>query len=344
MDITQPPSEKGDFFSLDVQTLRLDATTNFPLYMKRGKGKPVLYRGADTQFTGAILDNLRRNDVTSLFVPSECWDEYRDYLADNLADLADDPSVPTETKCEVAYEAATTVMEEMFAGPPKEEDLKKATKKIFEPMTKVMVGSNDAIKKLVALTSKDSALYAKSVNVCLLGMLMVRKILGIAEPKRLMEIGTGFLLCDISKLNWPDEILRRRGTLLPEEWEIVKQHPQESLDMLKDVPLSDEAKIIILQHHERADGSGYPKGLKGNKIHTLATIASFADAFAALNSERPFADARITYDALHVIKSEMLAHVDTELFAQFVQLFSAGNPLKTVSMEEPVSKEEPPSK
>lgn len=316
-----------DYFPLDIETLRLDGTTNFPLYMKRGSGKPVLYRGKNTQFTGEALDSLRRNDVPFLYVPNECKAEYLEYLKENLADVVDDPDVAVETKCEVAYEAAVGAAEELFTLEPDQEKLAKATKLVFEPMTKVMLDGPEAIKKLVALTRKDYTLYSKAVNMCLLGMLMVRKSLGIAKPKQLMEIGCGFLLCDIAKVHWPDEMLKRDGSLQPGEWEIVKRHPEEALKILEHIRLTDEAKVVIAQHHERIDGSGYPKGLKGDDVHELARIASVADTFSALNSERPFADARKTFDALEIIRNEMLHNLDLELFAQFVHLFSTGDPL-----------------
>ena len=323
-----------DYFPLDVQTLRLDVTTNFALFMKRGKGKPVLYRGKNTQFTGEILDNLRRNNVEQLWVPAEDWEEYQKYLTENLNAMVDDPNIPTETKCEVAYEAANKVMEEAFSEEFNSEKFEDAAKKVFEPMTKVMLGGSDAVKKFVNLTSQDYSLYAKAVNMSLLGMLMVRKIMGVTDPKYLIDLGAGFLLCDISKMNWPEEISKRRGILLPEEWELVRKHPLESLEMVRDVPLSNEARIIIEQHHERVDGTGYPKGLKGNEIHQLAKIASLADAFSALNMKRPFADHKKTFEALQTIKTEMIGHVDLDLFAQFVQLFSQGNPLD--KMKKPV--------
>ena len=324
-----------DYFPLDVQTLRLDVTTNFSLFMMRGKGKPVLYRGKNTQFTGEALDNLRRNNVDQLLVPAEDWEEYQKYLAENLSEMVDDPNVPTETKCEVAYEAASQVMEETLSEDFNAERFEEVTKKVFEPMTKVMLGSSDAVKKFVNLTSQDYTLYAKAVNMSILGMLMVRKFLGVNDSKYLMDLGAGFLLCDISKMNWPDEISKRRGTLLPEEWEIVKRHPLESLELVKEVPLSKEARTIIEQHHERMDGTGYPKGLKGDEIHVLAKIASLADTFSAMNMKRPFADHKKTFDALKIIKNEMLGHLDMDLFSQFVQLFSEGNPLEKLKTPHP---------
>ncbi len=327
-----PATADGDYFALDVQTLRLDVTTNFALYIKRGHAKPVLYRGNNTAFTSQVLDNLRRNHVDQLWVHKDDWEHYQEYLAENLSEMVDDPNVPEGTKCEIAYDAATNAMEHALeAGEIDAQKMAEVTDKVFEPLTKVMLGSQDAVKKFIALTKQDYSIYTKAVNVCVLGMLMVRKIMGINDPKRLIEIGAGFLLCDIGKTSWPKEILDRRGVLLPEEWNIVKEHPLSALDLLKDIPLTEEAKVIIAQHHERADGSGYPKGLKGDEIHDLAKIASLADAFVALNSKRPFADRKKTFDALTVIRDEMQGHVDPELFAQFVQLFSKGNPLDKVN-------------
>ncbi|MFH1743600.1 MAG: HD domain-containing phosphohydrolase [bacterium] len=317
-----------DFLPLDVSTLRLDVTTKFALYMKRGDAKPVLYRGKNTQFTSDVLDNLRRNNVTYLYVSAEDSDEYHEYLTENFSDMLEDPTVPLETKCELGYEATSRVIEDAFEAEPDPEKLANTTEKIIGPLAKTLIGSGEAVKKFVSLTSQDDVVYKKSLNMFMLGILLVRKMLGIRDNKQLTEIGLGFLFCDLAMTKWPTEILRRRGALLPEEWEVVKRHPEKALELLQEYPLSEEARIIIAQHHERSDGSGYPKGLKGDEIHVLAKIAALVETFAALNSNRPFANQRKTFDALSLIKDEMINHVGMDLFAHFVQIFSVGNPLQ----------------
>jgi HD-GYP domain-containing protein (c-di-GMP phosphodiesterase class II) len=86
--------------------------------------------------------------------------------------------------------------------------------------------------------------------------------------------------------------------------------------------LSEEIAAIVLQHHERNDGKGYPLGLKGDKIHTLSKICTIADVFDALTSQRPYRTSKSSFHALGIMQNEMKHEFDGEFFAQFVRLFS----------------------
>ncbi len=93
-------------------------------------------------------------------------------------------------------------------------------------------------------------------------------------------------------------------------------------DILKDADLlSVESKIILSQHHERDDGSGYPNGLQGNEIHTYSRICAVADVFDAMTSRRMHKPSLSLYDALTMMKFDMGLHLNDEVFSAFVNLF-----------------------
>jgi putative nucleotidyltransferase with HDIG domain len=95
-------------------------------------------------------------------------------------------------------------------------------------------------------------------------------------------------LHDIGKISVPEEILNKPGRLTPEEYEQVKIHPETGFDILKDIPFHGPVAEIVLQHHERYDGTGYPRGLKGDETLLEARILSVADIYEALTSDRPY--------------------------------------------------------
>lgn len=90
---------------------------------------------------------------------------------------------------------------------------------------------------------------------------------------------------DVGKINTPIEILRKPGRLTKEEFDIIKLHPQDSYDILKD-SIGEKVAIAAKQHHERLDGSGYPDGLKGDQICMDAKIIAIADVFDAMTCKR----------------------------------------------------------
>ncbi|MBZ0257043.1 HD domain-containing protein, partial [bacterium] len=134
--------------------------------------------------------------------------------------------------------------------------------------------------------------------------------------------GSAFFLHDIGKTEIPYRILSKPGRLTDEEMEIMREHPLRGLRILKEAgELSEECSVIVSQHHERNDGSGYPYGLTGNQIHEYGKICAIADVFDALTMERSYKKPLTTFEALQIMKEKMPGHFDVELFRKFVQLF-----------------------
>ncbi|MFN2465929.1 MAG: HD-GYP domain-containing protein [Candidatus Dormibacteria bacterium] len=100
------------------------------------------------------------------------------------------------------------------------------------------------------------------------------------------------LLHDIGKLHIPDSILLKPGPLSDEELMVMKQHPEMGLDILARLGKFDEEAEVVIAHHERIDGSGYPRGLKGDQIPLGARILAVADTYDVLVSDRPYRRAR----------------------------------------------------
>ncbi|MDF2597099.1 MAG: metal dependent phosphohydrolase [Clostridia bacterium] len=96
------------------------------------------------------------------------------------------------------------------------------------------------------------------------------------------------LLHDIGKLAIPDDIMNKEGKLTAQEYEIIKMHPAIGYELIEDISFLDVSKKILLQHHERVDGRGYPIGLMNQQIDIMTKILSIADAYDAMTSSRPY--------------------------------------------------------
>jgi putative nucleotidyltransferase with HDIG domain len=108
------------------------------------------------------------------------------------------------------------------------------------------------------------------------------------EPDLCRRICRGALLHDIGKIGVPDAILLKQGPLTEDEWKVMRKHPELGARILDSVPFLSDAREIVLHHQERFDGSGYPAGLKGEKISFGARIFAVADTLDALLSDRPY--------------------------------------------------------
>lgn len=125
------------------------------------------------------------------------------------------------------------------------------------------------------------------------------------------------LMHDIGKMGVPDSILLKAGPLTPEEWEVMKQHPQIGYDMLKDVPGLRPAAEIVLAHHERWDGKGYPRGLKGEAIPFGARVFALVDTMDAMLSNRPYRKA-LTYS---MVRKQVEIHRGTQFDPEVAEVF-----------------------
>jgi PAS domain S-box-containing protein len=141
-------------------------------------------------------------------------------------------------------------------------------------------------------------------------------------PSEMIEgIRMAGVIHDIGKISVPAEILAKPGELRPKEFELIKDHPQTGYDILKDVEFTWPIAGIILQHHERMNGSGYPAGLKGDEILPEAKIIAVADVVEAIASHRPYRPARGIETALEEIEKNRGLLYDTGVVDACLRLF-----------------------
>lgn len=126
---------------------------------------------------------------------------------------------------------------------------------------------------------------------------------------------------DIGKIGIPDHVLLKPGKLDPHEWEIMKTHTQIGADILggHESELLEMARVIALTHHEKWDGSGYPRGLRGEEIPLEGRIVALADVFDALTSERPYKHAWEIDAAMQFIRDKSGSHFDPGIVEVFIQ-------------------------
>jgi len=135
------------------------------------------------------------------------------------------------------------------------------------------------------------------------------------------HIKRGALLHDIGKIGVADKILRKRGKLTQKEMQAVRQHPQLAYDMLSSIDYLRPALVIPYSHHEKWDGTGYPRGLKGTQIPLVARIFAVVDVYDALTSDRPYRKAWPKEKALKYIREQSGKHFDPIVVNKFMEEF-----------------------
>ncbi len=169
-----------------------------------------------------------------------------------------------------------------------------------------------------ALDLRDRETEGHTQRVTELTLKVARK-LGFAEEE-LVHIRRGALLHDMGKMAIPDEILQKPGPLNEVEWEKMRRHPMYAHEMLSPITYLHPALDIPFSHHERWDGSGYPRGLKGKEIPLTARLFAIVDVWDALSTDRPYRKRLPRYEVIKYLKEKSDQLFDPELVDVFLAL------------------------
>jgi PAS domain S-box-containing protein len=170
--------------------------------------------------------------------------------------------------------------------------------------------------KAIELRDKNQEGHTRRVTDLTLSMARALDV----SARDLVHIRRGAILHDIGKMGIPDRILLKSEPLTSEEWSIIRTHPSVTYELLAPIPYLRPAMTIPYCHHERWDGSGYPRGLRGEQIPLEARIFAVADVFDSLTSDRPYRPAWSREKALEYIRDQSGKHFDPQVVEVFLKL------------------------
>ncbi len=190
-------------------------------------------------------------------------------------------------------------------------DLQNANRDLNHAYDATLMGWSAALE----LRERETAGHSERVVKLTLDLAQMMGIQG----DDLVHIRRGALLHDIGKMGIPDSILLKPGPLLPDEWVVMRLHPVYAYRMLSPIEYLRPALDIPYRHHEKWDGTGYPGGLKGEKIPLAAQIFTVVDVWDALTSDRPYRPAWSTADTLEYITNNAGKHFNPQIVTAFLE-------------------------
>ncbi|MGD0885101.1 MAG: HD-GYP domain-containing protein [Thermodesulfovibrionales bacterium] len=273
----------------------------------------------DTSGEISAAQEVSESPIKSAQVTQKRWDPDK-LIPIELKEAMQDKTFPPEKKVRIVYKCSLKIVDRLFEDP-REENIREA-KKAFADVVDLVISNDKTSDYLLRMISHDSYTYTHSVNVGVLSVLLSKILYKGSDAHNMHELAAGFFLHDIGKVRVDPSIINKPGRLTDEEMKQMRTHAYAGYEILSETKqLSEESKIIVLQHHERFDGTGYPFSLKGDEIHMYGRICSIADVYDALTSERSYKQKLGTFEALKVMKKEMINHFQKELFENFVLLF-----------------------
>lgn len=252
--------------------------------------------GAGVELTQRMLDRLKNKNITSLYIQDARTD---DIIVETL--------ISEGTRREamaIIHDTFSTV----HAFPQKwqqvfsDKAIGRQLRQVMAAVSDELKGSRSAMNLMADACAYDNYIFTHSFNVALYSTALAMKS-GFSE-KEVLEISIGGMLHDIGKMNVPDQVLKKAGRLTAEEFELMKKHAEYGFEMLRrheDIPLL--AAHCAYQHHERWDGSGYPRRLKQEEIHPFGRLMAVADVFDALTTHRVYRPPMLPHEAMEVLYS-----------------------------------------
>jgi HD-GYP domain-containing protein (c-di-GMP phosphodiesterase class II) len=218
-----------------------------------------------------------------------------------------------------AHGAAERTIQNLLTKVRSGEDIDASgVQKSLDPMIDSIMRNDDAMSWLARMKKKDDYIYDHSIASSIWAMIF-GKHLGL--DKRDLEIlGTGAVFLDVGKTRIPNELLVKSEKLTPEELQLLRRHVEFGVEIVSKIDGIDPRVIeMIAGHHERYNGTGYPKGLSKTEIPVFARIAGIVDTYDAMTTLRPYAKPKSTYDAIRQLNTLAGVEFPEEVVEQFIQ-------------------------
>lgn len=302
-----PQEEKDEqFFPVDIMFLKPWTAGRFPVYVKQGKGVFLLYTAKGQDLSEERRLRLFENGMRFAFIPNLYRKEYEYYLWNNLNDILADESIPATQRSVAWYKGsvslARSVFEEKLPRPLLFSKFSYIKKMVKETIS--FFRTSEASRQALRLISRGYRSYNHSMGTMVLTVLALQSYEEKATEDLLLKCAIGAMFHDVGKSRLPQGVLDRKPeSLIGEELERYKAHPNLGVGLCVNLPLGAESLHCILFHHELDDGSGFPAGLMADSIPFYVKVLRLCDAYDGLTRATPYRSALSPYAALQRLSS-----------------------------------------
>jgi HD-GYP domain-containing protein (c-di-GMP phosphodiesterase class II) len=222
-------------------------------------------------------------------------------------------------KARQAHDAAERVVKDLFQSIRSGEEINVTDiQKSLDPMIDSITRNDDALSWLMRMKKKDDYVYSHSIASAVWSLLF-GKHLGL-EPRELNVLATGMIFMDVGKTKIPTQLLTKPDALTADEMRLMQTHVTHGVAIIGGIRAVDPRVIEMVRcHHERYNGTGYPRGLSGSAIPIFARIAGVIDTYDAMTSARPYARRLSSYDATRQLTKLAGVEFPAEVVEQFIQ-------------------------
>jgi HD-GYP domain-containing protein (c-di-GMP phosphodiesterase class II) len=273
------------YLPVSTATLHPDVQLDFDLYIQHpGRNFAELFRDQTCPLKSADLERLAQARIDHLYIRLEDSESYRQYLS---ARFLHDAQVPAARRLMALREVTRVAFDDALRASDFNHLVSLASG-FGQDLAGMLADQTPAFEELFKTLDHDFYTFTHACNVSTYCTVIAIR-LNLCDSVELAELAAGALLHDIGKRHIPLTILNKSGTLTDQEWAVIRQHPLTGYQELAGRGDFNTGQLMMVyQHHERLDGSGYPVGLMAEEIHPWAKICAVADVFDAMSCRRPY--------------------------------------------------------
>jgi HD-GYP domain-containing protein (c-di-GMP phosphodiesterase class II) len=328
--LTPPPQGalRPGFYSIPEHWICQGRRLPFGMYRKTPTGEVIRVCEPNRIFLPGDGSPEGGEDHGTVLLKKESRLDLLHYLDRNLDDIVAGSRMDVPEKAEIFYYMAYRRLRAAYRTPNR--ITLGGVKGFIALMVEQILGDREAVKEVFALAQENVCMTTAhpecsimhSLNVGILSTFFVMKVLGNLSRDTLEEVSLGYFLHNIGMMRLPQKVVDYRGALGGAAWTLLRQHPAWGLEIVKGIEEpSREVAHIIMDHHEKLGGKGYPRALTGVDIHFFVKVCSLVDSFNAMISERSYRPAMQVVDALKGIKGNIPNDYDPAIFSKLILVF-----------------------
>ncbi len=314
-----PQYRRPDFFQVNLDLISPGKPLGVGLYVVTPEAGKVLLLEPDQALEKVQREHLLRKRI-EVFALSQDQEAYRSLLQGRLSGLLKASKADEESLASLAYELSLYALDTALEKPDAE-TLGQAQEAISVTADLIMA-RDQVLFYLLELTRNDNYLHSHSCNVATFGLGLVKQLIKEGRKLDVRAAAAGLLFHDLGLIMISRDVLNKDDPLSEEETAQVRKHPGTGAQLLEESGVvTKQARSIVLLHHERLDGSGYPEGRRGDEIDIYGRIAAVADVFDALTTDRPYRKGVDPFTAATIMHRDLAGQFDTVLLKRFIAMF-----------------------
>jgi HD-GYP domain-containing protein (c-di-GMP phosphodiesterase class II) len=283
------------------------------------QGQYLLFRPKGFVWLQEDVQKLESFGTSHLHVIFDSDSDHHEFLESNLIRVMRESRATDSQKSKILYEASSTLLEGIFKNPESPEALRRSVKLVETSID--FLAKRENFIELMKLASANFSEYTHALHSAAYAITLTKE-LGVKQYDQLIGVGVGSILHDIGKIKIDAAIRDKQGELDEDERREMEKHPLYGYEIVrKSGSLPELAEKVILMHHERPNGQGYPYRLSGDFL-ILAKVVGICDCFDSLTSDRVYQEARSPMNSLRMMQVELSGEYDQKVLTTFIKMLA----------------------